>query len=262
MSSKYVNQEQRAALEKVIREAGALLRSYWPGRESKDGLDIEKKQDGSLVTKADFASNEIIIAGLQRIFPEDGILSEEIPASPDLAEKKRVWVLDPLDGTKSFVDGEDDFSILVGLVEHGKPVFGMMYFPERDFFGTAAEGMSALVDSRALKVSQSTELRSQCLYLRHCDYAVGDAKYPNWMDSGLALLSVAQGTFDGMIIKLVHHKEWDLVAPSVFIQEAGGRVSDEHGNPLVYCTRPFDYQYFVASNGLIHDQLLGMIKGS
>jgi fructose-1,6-bisphosphatase/inositol monophosphatase family enzyme len=264
MSKEYISSDKKDKLAKVIREAGEILQSYWPGRSEmhpdKTALGVEEKDDGSLVTRADYESNELIIAGIKQLFPEDAILSEEIPRTEDIKVAKRVWVIDPLDGTNSFVKGQDDYSILVGMVEDGIPVFGMVYFPERAFFGTAEKGLKAFVDKRQLLVSDSKTPRSQCVYLRHCEFEVGDAKYPNWMDSGLALLSVAQGTFDGMIIKLVHHKEWDLVAPSIHIEEAGGKITDENGNPITYCKKPFDYKYFVASNGHIHDYLLNSIK--
>jgi 3'-phosphoadenosine 5'-phosphosulfate (PAPS) 3'-phosphatase len=252
-------------LEKTIRQAGQLLMNYWPGKGSTGtyntkNLDIQAKKDGSFVTEADFKSNEILMSALKKLFPNDGILSEEIPADQDLHSYNRVWVVDPLDGTKSFIDGQDDFSILVGLVEKGKPVFGMLYFPARELFGCAQSQLSAVVENRALSVSEYKQAREQSIYLRHCDFNIGNLAYPNWMDSGLALLSVAQGAFDGIIIKLVQHKEWDLVAPSMFITEAGGKVTDGYGNPISYCNKSFDYEYFVASNGHIHDQLLALIR--
>lgn len=261
MSISYVSQEKKEKLENYIREAGKILSSYWPGKDGKNAeLNIEKKDDGSLVTRADFESNNLIVSALKELFPEDAILSEEIPRDESIYGAKRVWVIDPLDGTNSFVSGDDDFSILVGLVENGRPVFGMVYFPERDFFGTAEQGLSALVDNRKLKVSDAKTPRDQCVYLRHVEYDIGETKYPNWMDSGLALLSVAQGSFDGIIIKLVHHKEWDLVATSMHITEAGGKVTDENGEPITFCKGPFNYKYYVASNGHIHDYLLNLIK--
>src|SRR5262245_59405259 len=102
-------------LESAIRQAGAKLLEYWPGGTSASGLDVKKKADGSVVTSADFASNEIVVQALRASFPQDGILSEEFPPDDLLKSKSRIWIIDPLDGTQSFVDGNDDFSVLVAL---------------------------------------------------------------------------------------------------------------------------------------------------
>lgn len=252
--------EKLAELEAVIKAAGKMLMSYWQDGKRTENVGIKTKQDGSYVTEADFKSNEMIVSALQKLFPEDSILSEEIPAKGDIHKAKRVWVVDPLDGTKSFIDGEDDFSILVGLVENGQPIAGLLYFPARELFGCAQNKLKAVVEGRELKVSTATSPRPQSIYLRHCSFEkLGELVYPNWMDSGLALLSVAQGSFDGIIIRLVQHKEWDLAAPAMFILEAGGMVTDGKGKAISFCRGPFDYEYFVASNGLVHSGLLEML---
>ena len=76
----------------------------------------------------------------------------------------------------------------------------------------------------------------------------------------MAFLNVARGDFDGIIIKLVHHQEWDLAAPTVMIQEAGGMLTDEHGAPIEFKKGPVQYKYLVASNGKVHSELLSLIK--
>ena len=118
-----VSPEQRDELEAAIIDAGHEILGFWPGGQARP-MQVKKKPDGSLVTDADYASNRIIVRALERIFPNDGIFSEEMPKRVININQKRVWLIDPLDGTKSFVEGNEGFSILVALCEAGAPVAG------------------------------------------------------------------------------------------------------------------------------------------
>ena len=80
------------------------------------------------------------------------------------------------------------------------------------------------------------------------------------MDSGCAFLSVGRAEFDGLVLKIVNHREWDLAAPWVVITESGGTISDEFGHPITFNNPTMPYRYFVASNGKIHGQLLELIR--
>ncbi len=249
-------------LERLIREAGKALLCYWPGGSPDTlhtDLDVKKKKDGSLVTKADFESNEILISGLNKLFPDDGIFSEERAGSDSLNGSERVWIIDPLDGTKTFVEGNDDFSILVSLCIRGRIEFGVMYFPARNMFAQAAKGRGAILDRVRLQVSNSVKFRDRSVYLRHLAPSQESWRYDKWMDSGMAFLSLCRGDFDGIVIHLIHHQEWDLAAQTVMIEESGGMVTDEHGHPVSFKRGPVDYNYLVASNGRVHDKLLKLI---
>ena len=257
---------QEEQLADLVKKAGRKLLEYWPGAaDTSLELGVQKKTDGSSVTAADFASNEILLAGLKDIVPGDAILSEEVPAGPELASAERIWIIDPLDGTQSFVDGNDDFSVLVALCVNGRADFGMMYFPAREQFASALRGCDAQLNGQALGVSKEPILRKERVYLRHMKDVQTDLAYPRWMDSGCAFLTLCRGEFDGIIIKIVSHREWDLAAPAVVIEESGGRVSDEHGRPIDFSSAikssgVMNYKYFVASNGRAHDELLALIK--
>lgn len=246
-------------LEKTIRLAGETLMSFWPGGEAQAKLERETKADGSLVTSADFASNEIIVGKLRELFPEDGILSEEIPPTPELEQAERLWIIDPLDGTQSFSDGNSDFSILVGLSVKSKVIFGLMYFPAMGILASSELDGDALIDGAAIRVSEYSEIRPESVYIRKFTPEKSSLIYPERMDSGMALLGLARGDFDGLIIKLNHHKQWDLAAPSVLIENAGGKITDQNGDPFSYSAQNFNYGYFVASNGKVHDELLSLI---
>ena len=247
------------SIEQVVRDAGKILLGYWKGREDAATYAIEHKADGTSVTEADYASNELLMKALSDNFPEDAILSEEVPRQSDVFSNERVWIIDPLDGTQAFIDGRDDFSILLGLCEEGQCTYGIAYFPARDWFCKGTLGQGAFNNEIQLFVSQNSELRAQKTYLRYTELSSMEYAYPDQMDSGLALYSVASGDLDAVVIRLGRHQEWDLAAPSVLIQEAGGKISDEHGAPISFGASGFSGNYFIASNGKVHEQLLGMI---
>ncbi len=255
-----LSDQERRALEDLVKEAGKKLLQYWPGAQSNQDLKVTKKSDGTFVTKADFESNEILLAGLARLFPNDAIYSEESKANEVLKTAPRAWIIDPLDGTKSFIEGRDDFSVLLGLSVGVNIEFGIMYFPVRGLLAVAGQGIGAKLNGLPLAVSSVGDLRKHAIYLRHFEITNSEFVYPDWLDSGMAFLRLCRGELDGIIIKLVHHQEWDLAAPSVMIQESGGRVTDEHGKPICFKRGPVRYGHLVASNGVIHDKLLNFIN--
>jgi myo-inositol-1(or 4)-monophosphatase len=246
----------------LVKEAGAKLLEYWPGSmrsRGTEGLHITKKPDGSYVTEADYISNDILTKRLAALFPADGILSEESPLDPDLASKKRVWILDPLDGTQTFIDGNDDFAILMALCNQGRLEFGILYLPAREQLAVACVGRGAMLNGQPMRVSTRNEIRPQGLYLRHLPHPKSEIVFPRWLDSSMAFLRLCQGEFEGIIVRIVNHQEWDMAAAAVLIEESGGTVTDEHGSKLSFGSGVMSFRYFVASNGKVHQQLLGMV---
>lgn len=251
-----------AGLEEIVKEAGRKLMEFWPGAAANAGkeLGIETKSDGSSVTQADLASNNIIISGLKNIFPDFAILSEELPVTPEIVSSSAIWIIDPLDGTKSFIDGRDDFSILLGLAVNRKIEAGIMYFPARDIWAYACKGEGALINGKQPRVSDHRVPAAGSVYYRNFTPPDDECLYREWMDSGLAFLSVCTGELDGVIIRMTAHKEWDLAAPAAMILESGGRFTDENGNMPDFGTGEINYRYLVASNGGVHERLLEMIR--
>src|SRR6266550_4534840 len=124
--SQFYDRELRVALE-LAREAGAAILDLYEGP-----LDIRQKADADdrePVTQADQLANEIIVGRLRQEFPDDGILAEESIDTPHRLDKSRVWMIDPLDGTNGFIDGNGDFAVQIGLSENGRCVLGVVYQP-------------------------------------------------------------------------------------------------------------------------------------
>ncbi len=259
---KIITPEQQEILIAAARQAGQELLNLWPGNKAEQGrsLEMRSKHDGSPVTEADLRSNKIIIDCITRLFPDDAILSEESPFSVEqLAKSERTWVVDPLDGTKSFIKGDDDFSVLIALCIKFKPVFSIMNFPARGRFV-----MSSLSDGRAvcngasIHVSDTKELKPGRIYIRNFECQRPELASP-MMDSGEALFRVASGELDGAVIRMTTHQEWDLAAPAAIIEAAGGVLSSETGSQIRLGRGLIDFQYVIASNGIIHKQLQTII---
>ncbi len=253
--------QKLAKLLATIEEAGALLLSLWPGRTgaAHDNLGVTSKADGTLVSEADMRSNQLILGAIRELFPDDAILSEEVaPDVEALRHAKRTWVVDPLDGTSSFLHGRDDFSILVALAEHHTPTIGIMRFPARNLLVLGLRGAGATCNGAPLRVSSHARARQGCVYIRNFEANRSELACP-MMDSGLALLKVASGELDGAIIRMTTHREWDLAAPMAVLLEAGGRVTDQTGVEIRCGTGILDFSYCIASNGLIHQELQDLI---
>lgn len=258
--------DQEHAIVPFVRQAGEILKSKWPGNPGyvQGSLYQETKSDGSIVTEADFASNEIIVSAIKKLFPEDGILSEEIPTDGSLTKMRRVWILDPLDGTAHFASGVDDFSILLGLSVEGEVKFGVMYFPIKDMMAVGEDGKETQVNDQVVRVSEARQIRPGRLYTRYCNIT-GDKQALNTPiphDSGAAQFALCAGELDALVIKMQSHKEWDVAAPVVAMLGSGATVTDEHGAALRFNQGKRSFQYILASNGKVHDELLELVRSS
>lgn len=243
-----------------VREAGALLLSMWPGHAGQKGdLSVSQKGDGSLVSAADMASNEVLTKAIRALYPSDFIFSEEVASDPaTVFASQRVWIIDPLDGTSAFLEGRDDFSVLVGLSVDHRAAAGLLFLPARDQMFSAEEGKGAFLNGAPIRVSDATKPRPSHVYVRRFSSTAPELESP-MMDSGLALAKVACGELDGAVIKMTTHREWDIAAPMAILREAGATVTDERGCEVPLGTGGINFEYFVASNGRVHESLLTII---
>src|SRR6188472_3246487 len=154
------NNELRVACE-LTRVAGAAILDHYVGP-----LNIKQKNyddDVEPVTQADTIANDLIVTGLKRDFPNDGILAEESVDTKRRLEKSRVWMVDPLDGTNGFIDGNGDFAVQIGLAEDGICVVGVVYQPLTDVMYRAVAGGGSWVErpkfeSQRANVSENRDL--------------------------------------------------------------------------------------------------------
>lgn len=246
-----------STVAEIVRTAGKRLLAHW--QRNVECLQVSEKKDGSQVSQADFDSNHILIEGISSIYPNDVIFSEE--TTPDyeaIRNARKTWIIDPLDGTASFLRGDDDFSILVASCVDLRPIYGIMFFPARDQMITGGEERVARSNGEVICVSHVSALSPESVYIRN--FESRESKYQcEPMDSGAALAAVAMGALEGAIIKMVTHRDWDVAAPTAVIRAAGGRVTNEAGGEITFGQAVPEYQYFVASNGFAHEALLALI---
>lgn len=265
------DREMSVALE-LAREAGAAILDVYEGP-----FEIEQKADaGDLepVTQADRVANEIIVNRLGREFPEDGILAEESIDTARRLGKSRVWMIDPLDGTTGFIDGNGDFAVQIGLAKDGECVLGVVYQPLTGVLYRAVRGGGAWVERPEIvperaSVSDHTDLATMRL-------AASRSHRSPRMDRVVQCFGVKQevrrgsvGIKIGLIIEqqcdlYVHlsprTKQWDTCAPEIILHEAGGRLTDLFGKPLRYNLPEVQNRNgIVASNGVAHAQIIAAL---
>ncbi|MCP5463604.1 MAG: 3'(2'),5'-bisphosphate nucleotidase CysQ [Deltaproteobacteria bacterium] len=227
-------QELEVAKEAAVKAGQAIAGFY--GKS----LKVRHKAESQPVTEADLASNRVIKEMISNAFPQDGWLSEEDADNADRFEQKRLWVIDPLDGTKDFINKNPEFAVSIALVEDRKPVVGVVYNPVTKELFWAHKGQGAFCDGKPIKVKEFNEQESFSLIVSMSEYKRGE-----WKDfetqfkiiptGGCAykMGKVARGDADGTFT-LSPKSEWDICAGHLLVEEAGGVVSRLSGEDVVY----------------------------
>lgn len=244
-------------------EAGKVTQSYFMSRE----LKVDKKADRTPVTQADKNTEKALRQIIEGEFPQDGILGEEGEEKPGTSGYR--WILDPIDGTKSFIHGVPLYGILIGVEYNGESVIGVIYIPATGEMVYAGKGTGCWYvknDSEPVQthVSQLSDI-SEGLFLtsevltfdeinRRDIYESLEKKFyltRTWGDC-YGYLLVATGRAECVVDPVL--SIWDAAALLPVITEAGGRFSDFSG----VCTHTSEQA--VATNGLIHDEILAVVN--
>jgi myo-inositol-1(or 4)-monophosphatase len=163
-----VNGELETARE-AARAAGQILLRYYGG-----GVKVREKAVDNPVTQADLESNELLRTTILKAFPNDGWLSEETADSEERLDKKRVWIVDPLDGTKEFINEIPEFCVCIALVEDGQPRIAVEYNPVRDELFHASKGGGAFLNGEPIHVSKQADLRHARVLASRSEEARGE----------------------------------------------------------------------------------------
>ncbi len=235
----------------------------------QDAYSIVKKADHSPVTDADLASHNIIKAGLAALTPELPVISEEDTAIPFEKRKKwsTYWLVDPLDGTREYINKTDEFVINIALIDHHIPVLGVIYVPVTGVVYYAAQNYGAFKKHRAEeperirtrswqggKVVLAASIRSSDQHYQKLKRCLGDYEI---LIRGASLKSclVAEGSAD-LYVRYGETSEWDTAAAQVIIDEAGGALMAWDGLPLRYnCTSSLLNDSFIVVGDKSHDWL-------
>ena len=229
--------------ELVIRAGEAIL------AVNRSAMNVAGKSDGSPVTEADLAADHIIVEGLARLAPHVSLLSEERVHLATPPYKDSFFLIDPLDGTKEFVAGRNEFTVNLALVTHGVPLLGIVGAPALGLIwrGIVGKGAERLTLSGAA-VSKAVPIRTRPRPPRGAPWTVavsrshGDARTEGFIDarggavravlgSAVKFGRVAEGEVD-IYPRLSPTSEWDVAAGHALVVAAGGKVTDSHGGPL------------------------------
>lgn len=219
----------------AAREAGAVAMRFW-----KANPQVWEKPGLGPVTEADLAVNDLLADRLRGARPGYGWLSEETPDDAARLMCDRVFILDPIDGTRTFIAGEKHFAISIAVVEHGRAIAGAVYLPALDRLYTAEEHGPALRDGQQILCADRAELAGANLLMskgflepQHWHHPPPDLKRSFRSSIAYRLCLIAEGSFDGMI-STRDAWEWDIAAGSLIAARAGAAVSDRHGQALQF----------------------------
>lgn len=248
--------EDLALLRRAARMAGPIALRYW-----KRNPKVWQKGDESPVTEADHAVNEALQSLLRSERPAYGWLSEESPDDAARLSSEYVFILDPIDGTRAFIEGEDSFSHALAIAHKGVVTAGIVFLPALDrLFAATCDGPATLNGQEILASSQSgiagATLLTPAVNLKPEYWPGGVPEVTRSFRTSVAyrLALVAQGRFDGML-SFRQGWEWDIAAGSLIAARAGAKVTDRHGNSLRFNQpTPRSDGLIVAAPGL-HDAL-------
>ncbi|MGE0006127.1 MAG: inositol monophosphatase [Parvibaculaceae bacterium] len=246
----------------AVREAGALACSLF--RQSVKGWT---KSDGSPVTEADLAVDATLKARLHAARPDYGWLSEETPDSGDRLARSHVWIVDPIDGTRAFAEGGDEWCVAAALLVDGRPRLAAIHRPMTGDFYEAAQGSGARLNGEPLRVAGSSALAGarvlgNAAALKRLQAAAPvEAVAAGSTPLAMRLARVAQGRLDAALSTTPKH-DWDLAAGDLLVHEAGGIVTGLDGGRFVYNRPETRQKDYVASSPALHAALLEQLATS
>jgi len=272
--------EELTVAQEIARCAGQEILAI---QRSGQNLQIENKlgvnQLMSPVTIADQKANQLICQTLVAHFPTYGLLTEEevtderlLKAVQRWPDAKMSWIIDPLDGTKAFINGGTDYGIHIGLTQNGKAILGVNYYPVTDICYYAVQGygsykqvgenppqrlyiaISQIEEIRAISNTDPTETAPiyQALIQR--------SKFTALDSCGWKICSIAEGNYDLYISMGVRGGAWDYCSSDIILREAGGFISDLKGQPIDYCKNRLEQGAIVCGHKELYEQVLQVTR--
>lgn len=250
----------RAPLEAVMREAGELARAT----RLTEFKRWTKGADNSPVCEGDIAVNNFLRARLPALAPGAGWLSEETEDDPAARSAATAWIVDPIDGTRAYITGRDDWTISVALVDNGRPLLAALYAPVADEMFLGLRGGGATVNATPLRVNggglNGARLAGPKRTLeRIAALAPAIRPQPKVFSLALRLARVAQGELDAAFASKGGH-DWDLAAADLLVHEAGGVMTDFSGRPLTYNRPHLAHGALIAAGPARHGALLDLVR--
>ena len=258
----------------LSRKAGAAILKFY-GEDFKVVEKNPEQKTSEPVTIADRTSSKIIVRGLADAFPDDGILSEEEFDNKERLEKQRAWIIDPLDGTKGFINKNGDFAVQIGLAVDGEAVLGVVYLPAENVLYYAVQNSGAWEvknegTPQQMHVSDISDFTGMTMASSRNHHSpqtsrivekFGLQKEVKRDSVGLKVGLIAKQICDIYIHPSIHTKHWDTCAPEIILREAGGKMTDLSGAKMIYNTPDVrNLGGILASNGVSHDLAVELLS--
>lgn len=254
--------ELETALDAARIAGGAILADY-------ESFVAIPDAPASISTETDRRSQELILQHIRSVFPDDALCAEEATPTLQAAKRRgdRIWVVDPIDGTRGFAMKNGEFSVMIGLVIGGKVVVGVVLEPvaARTTYAAAAGGCWVKVGDAApvrSRVTSESELSNAALVQSHSKgprepskpvKVLGPARVLEMYSAGVKLALVARGEADLYVNTYPNFRDWDICAGHLLVTEAGGTVTTLRGGETAYGKADFSQRGgLLASNGKVH----------
>lgn len=251
-------------VREVAHDAGALAMRYF-----RSGLPtsarIWSKAGGSPVTEADVAVDTFLKVRLSQTLPEAGWLSEETADDHRRIDRRLVWIVDPIDGTRAYLSGSHDWSVAIALLEDGLPVLGIVLAPAHGSIYEAERGAGARRNGEPISVSAAASLAGISIagpvpFIDRLQRTVPSLRRPPRIPSlALRIARVAEGSVDAGLVSS-DARDWDIAAADLILVEAGGLLTGLDGTPPRYNALDPCHGELVAAPRRLHAELVAAIK--
>jgi myo-inositol-1(or 4)-monophosphatase len=254
--------EDRALLNATMREAGRIALTFYQTK-----LKTWMKGGDSIVTEADIAVNDYLRDALTTPRPDYGWLSEETEDDAARLGRRRLWVVDPIDGTRAFAKGKPHFTISVALVEAGRPVIAALFNPATDEFFEAETDQGALLNGAPIAVGHRAEVEGARMAAHGPMF-----KHPAWPEAWPAMEIIERNSVAYRIalvacnqadaaLALNTKNDWDLAAADLILWEAGGKLTSHDGMVLAYNREIPRHRSLLAAGPEMYDALFARVGG-
>jgi len=253
-------------LSNIAIQAGIKIMEFY-----KTDFKVEKKKDNTPITKADLAANSIIVEELKKIDENIPILSEEsVVEWKDRKQWEKYWLVDPIDGTKEFINKNGEFSVNIAMIEKNNSILGIIYAPAKSMLYFAKKNFGAFkISSSSLlnNLDNAVLIKTSTLNIKDRIRVITSRSHSNnYLDSwakkkfynyeliskgsSLKFCEIAEGNAE-VYPRFGSTSEWDIAAGHAIIEEAGGKLKDLNGNRIFYNTKEsLINSDFIASNGI------------
>ena len=253
-----IKEDKNLAREAVL-EAGKIAKKYF-----KKEIKIWEKTPNNPVTEADYAVNERLKLILYNNRNSYGWLSEESEDDNQRLKKNYVWIVDPIDGTKAFIQKKPEFTISIALIHISKPILGIIYNPITEELFEAELGNGAYLNGKKIQVSNNSSL-SEGSFLggkklfSNKQKTFNNVKFSFINSIAYRMALVAKGEYDGTIT-LSNKSDWDIAAGNLIVVEAGGKVTMKNGKEINYNQKNVLHPNLIVANSMIHKKIIDYIS--